>query len=201
MVVANTSAARAAGPVEHELERVRVPGAGAALRHAPSGVTFLPWYRGFRVEQVHRYDEVGHNVSVRYAAGPASLVSVYVFPHDRFAPASDFEKVFGASVRDMLAGLSPTQWAHERATGFARASGEVVAGRRVEASGYVQGGPARPQQALVELFARGAWLLKFRATFQPTLRAEVEAFLGAWLAASGFGAPPLGLLTGRPGAD
>jgi hypothetical protein len=198
MVTTNALAPQTAGPVEHELERV--PGAGAALKHAPSGVIFLPWYRGFRVEQVHRYDEAGHNVSARYAAGPAALVSVYVFPHDRLAPASDFKGVFEISVRDMLASLSPRLWVHERSTAFARPSGEVVAGRRVEASGYVQGGPAQPQQALVELFARGAWMLKFRATFQPALRAEIEDFLGAWLAASGFGAPPPVPLTGRPGA-
>jgi hypothetical protein len=201
MVTTNALAPRTAGPVEHELERVQVRGGGAALRHPPSGVTFLRWYRAFRVEQVHRYDEAGHNVSARYAAGPAALVSVYIFPHDGLSPASDFEGVFQISVRDMLASLSPTLWVHERSTAFAHPSGEVVPGRRVEASGYAHGGSAQPHHALVELFARGAWMLKFRATYQPALRVEVEAFLGAWLAASGLGEPPPEPLTGRPAAD
>jgi hypothetical protein len=183
-----TNAMRPAGPAEHELERVVVGGA-TVLRHAPSGVRFLPWHRGFRVERVYRYDEVGRNVSARYAAGPSALVSVYVFPPGDLASACALGATFEASVRDMLAGLSPALWAHERRTAFAPASGEVVTGRRVEACGHTQEGPARPRQMLVEVFEHGAWTLKFRATYQAERRAEVEAFLCAWLAASGFGAP------------
>ena len=201
MVKASAWAAQAAAPVEHDLERVQAPGGGAALRHGPSGVIFLPWYRGFRVERVHRYDEAARNVSVRYAAGPAALVSVYVFPRECLEAASDFEATFATSVRDMLAALSPALWAHERVTAFARPSGEIVTGRRVEASGVAPGGPGPPQQALVELFAHRGWLVKFRATHQPALRAEVESFLGAWLAASGLARPPTGPLTRRPRAD
>ncbi|HEU4534012.1 MAG TPA: hypothetical protein VFS00_07840 [Polyangiaceae bacterium] len=199
MVTAEGWGAQPAAPVEHELERVRAPGGGAALRHGPSGVIFLPWYRGFRVERVHRYDEAARNVSVRYAAGPAALVSVYVFPHDGLG--AGFEATFATSVRDMLSALSPAHWTHERATAFARPSGEVVRGRRVEASGVVRGGPALPQQTLVELFAHRGWLVKFRATHQPALRAEVDSFLGAWLAASGLAVPRPGPLTRRPRAD
>ncbi|MCU0687875.1 MAG: hypothetical protein MUF34_37465 [Polyangiaceae bacterium] len=201
MFSADAWAVRAAAPIEHELERVQGPGGGASLRHGPSGVLFLPWYRGFRVERVHRYDEAGRNVSARYAAGPAALVSVYVFPHSGLAVASDFEATFTTSVRDMLAALSPTQWAHERATAFAHPSGEIVMGRRVEASGVTQGSPALPQQTLVELFVYRRWLVKFRATHQPALRAEVDSFLGAWLAASGLASPLPDALTRRLRAD
>ncbi|HEU4408124.1 MAG TPA: hypothetical protein VFS43_22875 [Polyangiaceae bacterium] len=186
----------AAGPAEHELERAQVGGA-AMLRHAASGVVFLPWYRGFRVERVYRYDDAGRNVSARYAAGPAALVSVYVFPSDRGSDGA-VGATFEASVRDMLAGLAPPLWAHERGTAFASAAGEAVAGRRVEACGRVVDDPGPPRQVFVEAFEHGAWVLKFRATYRAELRADVEGFVCAWLAASGFGAP--GALTRRRAA-
>jgi hypothetical protein len=196
MVQIGTAETRAAGPAEHRLERVQAGGA-TLLRHASSGVLFLPWHRSFRLDQVHRYDEAGHNISVRYAAGPAALLSVYVFPADPLVAGYAFEATFQTAVRDMLASFASTLWANERATAFAHAGCEVVSGRRVEAAGYPPGGADRPCHALVELFARRRWLLKWRATYQPELRGELESFLSAWLAASRFGGPTADALTRR----
>jgi hypothetical protein len=185
------------GLAEYRLESARGAGGAAMLRHPPSGVLFLPWHRGFRLEQVHRYDGPGHNVSARYVAGPTALVSVYVFPPDASPSGAAFGATFEASVRDMLASLAPALWANERGTAFASPGGRVVAGRRVEAAGYAQGAAGRPRHALVEMFTHRAWALKVRATYQPELGAEVDAFVCAWLAASSFAAPAPGKVTPR----
>jgi hypothetical protein len=184
------------GPTRHRLEPTHVGGA-PLLKHPASGVLFLPGHPGFRLDEVYRYDEAGQNVSARYAAGPAALVSVYVFPSDSLCSSQAFGAIFDAAVRDMLASLASHCWAHDRETAFAHASGEVVSGRRVEVAGHAQGGDDRPQGALVELFERGRWMLKVRATYQPALRAEVEGFLSAWLAASTFGGRAPGVITRR----
>lgn len=196
MVHTSTAGGRPSVPIEHRLERAQAGGA-PVLRHAPSGVTFLPAHRSFRLDQVHRYDDAGYNISARYAAGPAALVSVYVFPPDPLAPGDGFDATFRASARDMIASMASTLWVSERATAFAWAAGEVVGGRRVEAAGYPPGSVDRPCRTLVELFAHGRWLLKLRATYQPGLQGELEAFLGAWLAASSFNGPAPSALTRR----
>lgn len=181
-----TPMAWTAGPAEYELEREQAGGA-TLLRHAASGVAFLPWHRGFRLDKAYRYDGAGRNVSARYTSGPAATISVYVFPHGGTGPFDRFDATFDVSVRDMLASFASTSWTNERATAFAHPSGDVVPGRRVEARGLSQAAPAQPCHALVELFAHRGWMLKFRATYHAESRAEVDGFLCAWLASSGFG--------------
>jgi hypothetical protein len=176
------------GPFAHELEAREEDGV-TLLHHAPSDVRFLVSSHGFRRGAAYRYDAHGHDVSVRYTAGSGSFVSTYVFPFRAPRTPELFDEVFGASVADMLGGAPPCEEMDERRVGFAHATAGVVAGRRCEVRGPVwKGGSGRIGHGLVELYVRGAWLLKIRATFEPGARGDVEGFLGAWLRASSFGA-------------
>lgn len=175
------------GPEEHRLPTANVGGV-AMLHHRASDVLFLPRHGVFSAGKVHRYDQRGLNISVRYAGGTSAIASIYVFPFDPPRTRERFDNVFESSVDDMLSTVSGARAVTRRLTAFARAAGDVVPGRRCEAAADAWLGSSRPCHALVELFAHGSWLLKIRATCPAASRAELEGFLDAWLAASTFGA-------------
>lgn len=180
-------AARPRFPAEHRLEETHVRGA-AMLRHPESGVLFLQHAHGFRADQAYRYDERGRNVSVRYGAGTRAITSIYVFPFDPPRTDEALDAVFDESKADMLAGVREVASARERRTAFGHAAAPVFPGRRCEIEGPALPGSTRPDLSLLEMFVVRSWILKIRATCQPAAVADLEVFLGAWLAASRLGA-------------
>lgn len=171
------------GPFEHQLTVVDVGGV-AMLRHKQSGVLFLRHHGAFRAGQVYSYDGRGENVSVRYTAGASAIVTIYVMPFRSPRTAAEFDGVFNASVVDMMANVPEPHRADQRRVAFARAAEGLVLGRRVELSGAACSGSIRVDHSVIELFALQRWLLKIRASCRASLRAELEVFLCAWLAAS-----------------
>lgn len=175
-------------PFEHRLDAVDVRGV-AMLRHAESGVLFLPQGHGFRAGPVCRYDERGRNVSVRYSAGTWAIVSIYVFPFVPPRTAASFAAVFDESRADMLAGVPERRRLHDRRTAFGHVAAGIVPGHRCEIVGPAMPGSIQPDFSLLEVFALRAWLVKIRATCRLAAVADLEVFLGAWLAASQPGEP------------
>lgn len=176
-------AAASSGPFDHKLSTTTAGGVDM-LYHRESGVMFLPQGHGFRAGQVYRYDHRGRNVSVRYTAGSSAIVSIYVLPFDPPRTGEEFTAIFDASVVDMLSGVHTVRSLDDRRTAFARAAGGVVPGRRCRAVGVLRPEMHRLDVSFVELYALPAWLLKIRATCQPSAYADLEGFLGAWLAAA-----------------
>jgi hypothetical protein len=174
------------GPWEHELPQIEQRGV-AMLHHEPSNVLFSLGEHGFRATTVRRYDRHARDISVRYASGPAAIVSIYVHPFPPPRTPALFDEYFNAAVTDMLRTMSSTSTVDERRTAYAHASATIVPGRRSEAVGSVRYGPTEFDQSFVEVFLHRAWMLKIRGTCRSRFRADVERFVASWLAASSFG--------------
>ncbi len=176
------------GPWEHKLS----PGDHCGVQmllHDPSGVRFSLRNQSFRVDATHRYDQRGHNVSVRYLAGSSGLVSIYVYP---FAPPRSvvlFDELFNAAMADVLGTMRSTSYVDERRTAFAHASSSFVLGRRCDARGLFRSGvvPKDFDAAFVELFVHHTWILKIRGTYRISFANETEQFVASWLATSAIG--------------
>jgi hypothetical protein len=129
------------------------------------------------------------NVSVRYAAIPSVLVSVFVFPLPHSQRADIAERHFAESQRDMLSSLRQVRDVDVRAIAVALEGAAPVRGFSVRATGAnleVSWFRNELSMASIDVFALAGWGLKLRVSSALRTWELAMQFKAHWLAYCGL---------------
>lgn len=174
-------------PRAHELPLSDPSSLESPWVHPPSGVRFMRDWRRVRALGCMRYDELGHDVSVRYVLAGAIAVTTYVFPLSLPDLEASRDVSFFNAVRDMLGSLDDPRAGEEVDVAFAVPGHAPLRGRRVRAVGTPRGSRASRTVAVVEMFVRDGWAVKRRSTATPRREHLADELFERWLFTSRFG--------------